>query len=163
MKKFSFPLQAVLTLRKMRQDDAMRAYAESMQAHAKKEQEFQLAHLEVDSLIGMLNQPAGSTFSAMDQSAKLAALSSAREQLEKKSEELREAKKLLEERLKAFRTARHEAELLGRLREKQFRTHLNQNTRQEELELEELALARVRIEKFSDGPINQSTMQHREE
>jgi flagellar export protein FliJ len=142
MKKFEFPLQAVLTLRALKQEQALEIYAKSVQDCATKRSDMILATRRADNLELLLDQKTGTLFSASMRVAYLKALDASREEVVRREKMLEEAEKLKEQRLNEFLDRKRKREVLENLNEKQLNEHLAEGYRKEEIEIEDMVISR---------------------
>jgi flagellar export protein FliJ len=142
MKKFQFPLHAVLTLRRMKQEQALEAYAQAVQECVQKRNEVLSATRRADDLTLLLTQPEGQTFSARMQQAYLSALDAARTEVKQLEQALTRAEQQKDAQLKEFLDRKRKAEVLEHLREQQKHNHLREEYRKEELEIEDLVMSK---------------------
>lgn len=142
MKKFEFPLQAILTLRAMKQEQALEVYATSVQDCANKRAEMVSAGRRADDLEKLLGQREGEKYSAAMRQAYLKALEASREEVVRKGKLLEDAEKLKAQRLEEYLDRKRKKEILDNLREKQTQEHLAESYRKEEIEIEDLVISR---------------------
>lgn len=142
MKKFEFPLQAILTLRAMKQEQALEVYAASVQDCANKHGEVISAERRADNLEKLLAQDKGEHYSASMRQAYLKALDASREDVARKEKILADAEKLKAQRLEEYLDRKRKREILDNLREKQSKEHLAECYRKEEIEIEDIVIAR---------------------
>jgi len=147
MKKFEFPLQAVLTLRALKQEQALEIYAKSVQDCAAKRSSMLVAARRADDLERLLSQNDGTPFSAAMRHAYLKAFDEARDEVLRREAVLAEAEKVKEKHLGEFLDRKRQKEILEHLREKQIKEHMAEGYRKEELEIEDLVIARSSIAK----------------
>ncbi len=142
MKKFEFSLQAVLTLRALKQEQALEVYAKSVQDCASKRTEVISATRRADGLEKLLEQNDGLVYSASMRHAYLKALDASRDEVLKKEKILAEAEKLKEKHLAEYLDRKRKKEILENLREKKSKEHLAEAYRKEEIEIEDLVISR---------------------
>ena len=142
MKKFEFPLQAVLTLRTLKQEQALEIYARSVQDCATKRSEMLSANRRAEDLEHLLDQESGQIFSASMRYAYLKALDASREEVVRREKLLAEAEKLKEQRLNEFLDRKRKKEVLENLSEKQLKEHMAEGFRREEIEIEDMVISR---------------------
>ena len=142
MKKFQFPLQAILTLRMLKQEQALEVYAKSVQDCAVKRGEMIGASRRADSLEALLEYGDGALYSASMRQAYLKALDASREEVKRCEGILAEAEKVKEKNLSDYLDRKRQREILEHLREKQLREHLAEGYRKEEIEIEDLVISR---------------------
>ena len=142
MKKFVFPLQAILTLRELKQEQALETYARSVQDCAAKRSDMLSAARRADSLEKLLSQDSGARYSASMRSAYLKALDASREEVSRREKILSDAEKLKEKNLADYLDRKRKKEILENLREKKQHEHLADGYRREEIEIEDLVIAR---------------------
>jgi flagellar export protein FliJ len=142
MKKFEFPLQAILTLRAMKQEQALEVYAASVQDCANKRTELICAERRSNDLEKLLEQDEGVKFSASMRQAYLKALDASREEVTRREKLLADAEKLKSQRLEEYLDRKRKKEILENLREKQAKEHLAECHRKEEIEIEDIVIAR---------------------
>jgi len=142
MKKFVFPLQAILTLRELKQEQALETYARSVQDCAAKRSDTLTASRRADSLEKLLAQDTGALYSASMRSAYLKALDASREEVLRREKILAEAEKLKEKNLADYLDRKRKKEIIENLREKKSREHLADAYRREEIEIEDLVISR---------------------
>lgn len=142
MKKFEFPLQAILTLRAMKQEQALEIYASSVQDCANKRTDMLAAARRADGLEALLCHEEGVMFSASMRQAYLKALEASREDVARREKLLADAEKLKAQRLEEYLDRKRKKEILENLREKQSKEHLAECYRKEEIEIEDLVISR---------------------
>lgn len=142
MKKYEFPLQAILTLRAMKQEQALEVYAASVQDCANKRSDMLSAERRADDLEKLLRQGEGEKFSASMRQAYLKALDVSREEVAHREKLLADAEKLKAKRLDEYLERKRNREILDNLREKQTKEHLAECYRKEEIEIEDLVISR---------------------
>ena len=142
MKKFEFPLQAILTLRTLKQEQALETYAQSVQDCANKRSDVTTAERRSANLETLLEQKDGELYSASMRHAYLKALDASREEVRRRETLLAEAEKLKEKRLQEFLDRKRKREILENLRQKQFEEHRAEGYRKEEIEIEDLVISR---------------------
>lgn len=142
MKTFHFPLAAVLTLRKMKQEQALETYAQAVQDCVQKRNAVLAATRRADDLTLLLMQGEGRRFSASMQQAYLSALDAAQAELAHLEKVLALAEQQKELQLKEFLDRKRKTEVLELLREKQQQEHHREEYRKEEIEIEDLVMAR---------------------
>jgi flagellar export protein FliJ len=142
MKKFAFPLQAILTLRELKQEQALETYARSVQDCAAKRSEMLVAARRTDSLEALLGRDDGAPYSASMRSAYLRALDASREEVVRKEKVLSDAEKAKDKNLVEYLDRKRKREILENLREKKARTHVTESLRHEEIEIEDLVISR---------------------
>lgn len=142
MKKFEFPLQAILTLRAMKQEQALEVYATSVQDCANKRTDMLSAERRANDLEKLLSQNEGEVYSASMRQAYLKALDASREDVARKEKLLADAEKLKAQRLEEYLERKRKKEILENLREKQSKEHLAESYRKEEIEIEDLVISR---------------------
>lgn len=142
MKKFVFPLQAILTLRELKQEQALETYAKSVQDCAAKRSEMVTAARRADSLEALLGQDGGTPYSASMRAAYLRALDASRDEVSRREKILADAEKAKDKNLAEYLDRKKKREILENLREKKTREHLAEAYRREEIEIEDLVISR---------------------
>jgi flagellar biosynthesis chaperone FliJ len=142
MKKFEFPLQAVLTLREMKEEQALEIYAKSVQECATKKEDLIKAMRRTDYLENLLQQKTGEKFSASMRYAYLLSMNSSREEVARRTKLYDDAEKLKAKRLEEFLDRRHKKEIIEKLKSRQKENHLAEGRRMEEIEIEDLTISR---------------------
>ena len=142
MKKFEFPLQAILTLRALKQEQALEAYATSVKDCADKMTDALAAERRADNLERLLSPDTGEKFSASMRSAYLKALDVSREDVAHKRKLLEAAETLKSQRLDEYLDRKRKREVLENLREKRSKEQLAEAYRKEEIEIEDLVISR---------------------
>jgi flagellar FliJ protein len=142
MKKFQFPLQAILTLRSLKQEQALEVYAKSVQDCALKRTEMLSATRRADDFEAILSSGSGTTYSASMYGAYLNALDASREEVKRLEGVLANAEKVKDKNLAEYLERKRQREILEHLREKQLKAHLAEGYRKDEIEIEDLVIAR---------------------
>lgn len=142
MKKFQFPLQAILTLRSMKQEQALEIYAKSVQDCADRRKEWLSASRRREDLEKLIGGESSGRFSASMRLAYMKALDEARLEIARRQEALQKAEEAKELRLAEFLDKKRQKEILEHLREKQLKEHLAECYRKEEIEIEDMVIAR---------------------
>jgi len=145
MKRFNFPLQAILTLRALKQEQALEIYAKSVQDCAAKRTTMLAAARRADDLERLLSSDDGAPFSAAMRHAYLKALDEVRDEVTRHENVLAEAEKLKEKHLGDFLDRKSQKEILEHLRERQIKEHMAEGYRKEEMEIEDLVISRSSI------------------
>ena len=149
MKKFKFPLQAVLTLRRMKEEQALEIYAKSVQECASKRADLANFTRRADDLENLLRQKNGEIFSATMRMAYLHSLRASREEVTRRAKLLEDAEKLREKRLGEFLDRKRKKEILENLNARQLENHLAESRRTEEIEIEDLVISRLGTAKIA--------------
>lgn len=142
MKKFEFPLQAILTLRSMKQEKALEIYAKSVQDCADKRSQMMNASRRMDDLEKLITTDGSGRFSPAMRQAYMSAFDHAKVELEKREKALEQAEKEKDKHLAEFLDRKRQKEILEHLKEKQLEEHLAESYRKEEVEIEDLVIAR---------------------
>jgi flagellar export protein FliJ len=149
MKKFEFRLQAVLTLREMKEEQALETYAKSVQDCAAKRAEVVLAAQRLEKLEESLRQKNGEIFTASSRYAFLLNMNASHEDLVRRKKLLKEAEVLRAKRLEEYLDRRHKKEILEKLKGRQKENHLAENRRTEEIEIENNVISRLGGERIA--------------
>jgi len=149
MKKFEFRLQSVLTLREMKEEQALEVYAKSVQDCAAKRTEMLMAAQRTERLETLLRQNDGDVFSASMRYAFLLTMNASREELAKRIKLLEDAETLRAKRLDEYLDRKHKKEILEKLKHRQEENHLAEGRRMEEIEIESLVISRIGMEKIA--------------
>jgi flagellar export protein FliJ len=149
MKKYQFPLQAILTLRAMKQEQALEVYARNVQECAVRRSKVIAATRRADDLESVLSQKEGVVFSASMRGAYLRALDASREDVVRHQKSLDEAEKEKEKSLAEYLDRKRKKEILEHLRDKQMKAHLAEGYRKEEVEIEDLVISRAGITRIA--------------
>ncbi len=142
MKKFQFPLQAILTLRGLKQEQALEAYAISVRDCADKRADVLSASRRSEDLERLIGADGEGRFSASMRHAYMKALDESRLELARRNKLLEEAEQVKERKLAEFLDRKRQKEILEHLREKQHKEHLAEGFRKEEIEIEDIVIAR---------------------
>lgn len=142
MKPFTFPLEAVLTLRKLEEERALEAYASAVHKCVELRGRSERAGQRQRYLNELIGQQRTHTFSANLQEAYATALDEARDETERTLRDLADAEQQKGERLRDFLLAKQKAEILERLRDKKRRVHHTEEQRREEIMIEDLTISR---------------------
>jgi flagellar export protein FliJ len=143
MKKFEFQLQAVLTLREMKEEQALEIYAKSVRECAAKRAEVARATARVEHLDLLLRQKSGEVFSASMRYAFILTMKASQEDLVKKTKILEDAEILKAKRLGEYLDRKRKKEVLEKLKEHREENHLAEGRRMEEIEIENLVISRI--------------------
>ncbi|MBN1404013.1 MAG: hypothetical protein JW942_06050 [Opitutales bacterium] len=147
MKKFQFPLQAILTLRGLKQEQALELYAKSVRSCADRRGELIGATRRMENLEKLISEDGSARFSASMRQAYMKALDEARDETQKREKALEEAEKIKDKQLAEFLERKRQKEILEHLREKQLKEHLAESYRKEEIEIEDLVISRSGLAK----------------
>jgi len=149
MKKYQFPLQAILTLRALKQEQALEVYAKSVQECATRRTQMISATHRADNLERLIAVDGDNRFSPSMRHAYMKALEVAREEVTHCEKSLSEAEQTKETHLTEFLDRKRKKEILEHLREKQFKEHLSEGYRKEEIEIEDLVISRRSIARIA--------------
>lgn len=142
MRPFRFPLEAVLKLRRMKEEKALEAYAQSVNRTMEARASLVKATTRQTEIADMVQNARGQRFTATTQQAYSLALHAARDEAEACRRSLAEANAEQSRRLAAYLETRRQAEVLQKLRANQAERHRLDNLRREEREIEEIVMAR---------------------
>jgi flagellar export protein FliJ len=141
MKQFRFTLEAVLTLRKMEQEKALEAYAESVSRCLQLRTAVLSAHRRQADLARLLDATRENLFSSAIQEAYLQSMEVARQQAEQLQKNLDTAENEKESRRQFFLSAKRRVDILLNLKDKKKQTYLRETQRNEEKAVEDLVIA----------------------
>jgi|GEM_PF-2520261 len=142
MRPYRFPLEAVLKLRKMKEEKALDEYAASVNKCLEKRTALLAAVNREENLMQMVLEGRRGAFSPKMQSAYNAALDDARKSIRTAEKAVNESERQKEKKLTLFLELKQEAEVLVRLRKQQKVAFEKEQLRKEELELEDLIMSR---------------------
>jgi flagellar export protein FliJ len=142
MRPFRFPLEAVLKLRRMKEEKALEEYAASVNRSMELRTELLKATQRQGDVAAMVEGARGMRFSASSQQAYSLAMHAAREEVEKTRRKLAQANGEKARLLNLYLETRRNAEVLQNLRAKQADKHRLESLRKEEREIEEMVMAR---------------------
>jgi len=142
MKTYTFRLQTVLNLRAREEEQARDAYAQSLHARARIENEIQQARATLDGYNAALRTAREGVSSGQHQMIFLNALQRQHTHCDRLAAELVPAEREVAKRREAMLEARRRREALTRLKEKQQSAHTAEAARAEEAMIGDLITAR---------------------
>lgn len=144
MKRFEFPLRAVLTLRKLNQEQALEAYAAAVSEFNAAQDTLAKATSQMEQLTRQLGQQMGDRFSGAMRETYMRALEASRAEAEALKVQLEQAASKRDLRLKEYIEQKRKVEIISHLKDKQEAAHTAAELRKEELEVEEIVVSRLR-------------------
>lgn len=142
MRPYKFPLEAVLKLRKMKEEKALDVYAASVNKCIEKRRQLVMAERRHNELTHMVVQGRSNRFSASMQGAYNAALDLARKSIKDAEKAVEQSEREKAGNLKQFLDLKRSAEVLVNLRSTQKEAFEREQQRKEEIEMEDLIMSR---------------------
>jgi len=142
MRPYKFPLEAVLKLRKMKEEKALDVYAASVNKCIEKRRQLVSAERRHGELTQMVIEGRSTSFSASMQGAYNAALDLAKSSIHDAEKSVEESEREKAGNLKQFLDLKRSAEVLVNLRSTQKESFEKDEIRKEEIEMEDLIMSR---------------------
>jgi flagellar export protein FliJ len=142
MRPYKFPLEAVLKLRKMKEEKALDVYAASVNKCIEKRRQLVIAERRHNELTQMVLNGRSSSFSASMQGAYHAALDLAKTSIGDAIKAVQKSESEKAGNLKQFLDLKRSAEVLVNLRSTQREAFEHEQQRKEEIEMEDLIMSR---------------------
>jgi len=142
MKRFVFRLDSLRRLREMEQEKAYGAYGEAVRKRHRLEEACQKQSDHLCRVREHISELRESVFPAALQPHYFGSLQNGEEHLRGLLKQLSRAEKREQERLEEYLEAKARVDILARLRDKRYETHMREEARIEEKEIEDLFIAR---------------------
>jgi len=142
MRPYKFPLEAVLKLRKMKEEKALDVYTASVNKCVEKRKQLVSAERRHNELTQMVVKGRSSSFSASMQGAYNAALDLAQKSIHDAEKAVEKSESEKAGNLKQFLDLKRSAEVLVNLRSTQKSAFEQEQQRKEEIEMEDLIMSR---------------------
>ncbi len=148
MKKFTFPLEAVLIVRRSERSKAQKDYLEALGKHRKLRLSENEARIQIEKMMEKMNENRLHTFSVQSQNFDLDMLSNSFSNLRTLNDKLLESEHNLNKYLEQFLLSKQKEKLLNKLRKKRLDSFNKEMERNEEKQIEELVNTRQTANAF---------------